>query len=213
MDYLHAVFVDDTMSSLAGYPDSTDPLGQYVSRIWTAGGCANQYSRDVIASDGNAHEFLFYETSLDNCSGIWYEDPVSQYKVVYFGFGVEAVHSRPGYMPRWDFLEVFLDWFGIVSVQEVATDPTVSSTLRIYPNPARHIMRIGIFGAQNIETGTVRVYDASGRFVRTIADGHLEPPMIWDLLDARGRRVPDGIYFVAVKTDNARYIIKTIVLK
>ena len=85
-DYLHAAFVDDSIQVLSGYPDTTDPLGQYISRIWTAGGCPNQYSRDVIASDGNAHEFLFYETSLDNCAGIWYEDPVAQYKIVYFGF-------------------------------------------------------------------------------------------------------------------------------
>ncbi|UCC11761.1 MAG: T9SS type A sorting domain-containing protein [candidate division WOR-3 bacterium] len=213
MDYLHAVHVDDTITVLSGYPDTTDPLGQYISRIWTAGGCPNQYSRDVVASDGNAHEFLFYETALENCSGIWYEDPVSQYKIVYFGFGVEAVHSRPGYMPRWDFLNVFLDWFGIVSIQEVAAGPAASSTLRIYPNPARHTMHIGIDGAQNIGTGTVRVYDASGRLVRTIAEGNLEPLMTWDLKDVRGRRVPDGIYFVAAKTDNARQVFKTIILK
>ncbi len=212
-DYLHAVFVDDTISVLSGYPDTTDPLGQYISRIWTAGGCPNQYSRDVIASDGNAHEFLYYETSFENCSGIWYEDPASQYKVVYFGFGVEAVHSRPGYMPRWDFLDVFLDWFGIVSVQEAAADQTVSSALRIYPNPARHVMRIGLDGALSIETGTVRVYDASGRLVRMIAEGHLEPHMTWDLTDVRGRRVPDGTYFITVKTDNSRHVIKTVVLK
>lgn len=212
-DYLHAVFVDDSIPVLSGYPDTTDPLGQYITRIWTAGGCPNQYSRDVIASDGNAHEFLFYETSLDNCSGVWYEDPAAQYKIVYFGFGVEAVHNRPGYMPRWDFLEVFLDWFGVVSIQETATNMTVRNTVRIYPNPARHMVRIGIDGAQNRETGIVRVYDASGRLVRTIADGSIEPLMIWDLKDVRGRRVPDGIYFVSVHTDDDQHVIKTVVLK
>lgn len=55
--------------------------------------------------------------------------------------------------------------------------------------------------------GPVRsvAYDARGRQVRTLLDRTLpagEHDIVWDLADARGRRVPSGRYFVRVEAEN-----------
>ncbi|HEY2956037.1 MAG TPA: FlgD immunoglobulin-like domain containing protein [Candidatus Eisenbacteria bacterium] len=68
---------------------------------------------------------------------------------------------------------------------------------------------------------TVRIYDVSGRLVRTLADGQLfkagrvDPALTWDGLDDGGRAVGRGIYFASVRYQNSRYEAarKMIVLK
>ena len=68
---------------------------------------------------------------------------------------------------------------------------------------------------------TVKVYDVSGRLVRTLADGQLfkagrvDPALTWDGLDDGGRRVTRGVYFAYVRYQSSRYEAarKMIVLK
>ena len=68
---------------------------------------------------------------------------------------------------------------------------------------------------------TVKIFDVSGRLVRTLADGQLfkagrvDPALTWDGLDNGGRQVARGAYFVSVKYQNSRYQAspKMIVLK
>lgn len=68
---------------------------------------------------------------------------------------------------------------------------------------------------------TVKIYDVSGRLVRTLADGQMfkagkvDPALTWDGLDNGGRMVARGAYFVSVKYQNSRYDTsrKMIVLK
>jgi hypothetical protein len=70
---------------------------------------------------------------------------------------------------------------------------------------------------------TVKIYDVSGRLVRTLADGQMfqagrvDPKLAltWDGLDNGGRQVGRGAYFVSVRYQNSRYETsrKMIVLK
>jgi hypothetical protein len=68
---------------------------------------------------------------------------------------------------------------------------------------------------------TVKIYDVSGRLVRTLSDGQMfkagkvDPALTWDGLDNGGRQVARGAYFVSVKYANSRYDTsrKMIVLK
>jgi hypothetical protein len=60
---------------------------------------------------------------------------------------------------------------------------------------------------------TVKIYDVSGRLVRTLADrqlfqaGRADPALTWDGLDDRGRGVSRGAYFVNVRYERSRYEI------
>ncbi|HEY2954405.1 MAG TPA: FlgD immunoglobulin-like domain containing protein [Candidatus Eisenbacteria bacterium] len=71
---------------------------------------------------------------------------------------------------------------------------------------------------------TVKIYDVSGRLVRTLADGQMFPAstlqspdraLTWDGLDNNGRQVTRGAYFVSVKFANSKFenSRKMIVLK
>jgi hypothetical protein len=68
---------------------------------------------------------------------------------------------------------------------------------------------------------TVKIYDVSGRLVRTLANGQLfqagrvDPALTWDGLDDGGRGVARGVYFANVRYERSRYEIarKMIVLK
>jgi hypothetical protein len=68
---------------------------------------------------------------------------------------------------------------------------------------------------------TVKIFDVSGRLVRTLADGQLfkagrvDPALTWDGLDNNGRQVARGAYFVSVMYRSSGYKTspKMIVLK
>ena len=71
-----------------------------------------------------------------------------------------------------------------------------------FPNPFRDRTSIG-FSAPRGTTVTLRVYDVSGRFVRTLHDGEVtgdETLVSWDGLDHNGRRAASGVYFYRLDT-------------
>jgi hypothetical protein len=58
---------------------------------------------------------------------------------------------------------------------------------------------------------TVKIYDVSGRLVRTLADGQMfkagnfDRALTWDGLDNGGRQVARGAYFVSIRYANSRF--------
>lgn len=81
----------------------------------------------------------------------------------------------------------------------------------ITPNPARThaIVQVSPLTVRSVVSSEPRqdvrvaVYDVRGRLVRTLHRGALVANggrWVWDLLSARGSRVPNGVYFVRVET-------------
>jgi hypothetical protein len=211
-DWLHASLVNDSIYSLYCYPDTLDSLGQDLIKIFTGGGVQNQYSRDVIAANGSSHEFLFYETSLTNCAALWYTDPILNYRVLYCGFGFEGVSRLPLCMSPRQLLAAFLNWFGVLSVEETSIEGPVSQMFMVFPNPAPQRLNIAISGALVGESGTVSVYDITGRHVKTVCHGKLADAFSWNLMDDAGRRVANGVYFVSLNTAHWSDIRKVVIL-
>lgn len=63
---------------------------------------------------------------------------------------------------------------------------------------------------------SLRVYDASGRLVRTLAHGFRpagEHRLVWDLRDRSGRRVQSGLYFVELDALDGRWTRRLIVMR
>ncbi len=72
---------------------------------------------------------------------------------------------------------------------------------RNYPNPFNPSTVVS-FTVPKWEKVEVRVYDVSGRFVRTLADGTFEPgthSISWDGTNEGGRDVGSGVYFCRMK--------------
>jgi phosphatidylserine/phosphatidylglycerophosphate/cardiolipin synthase-like enzyme len=70
-----------------------------------------------------------------------------------------------------------------------------------YPNPFNPFTNISFMTAEMARV-SVKVYDASGRLVQTLADDDMMEPglhiLAWDGKDARGHRQPSGAYFARV---------------
>jgi len=223
-DRLHARLVSDSIAVLKCFPDFLDSLGQACGKIFTTGtsGAANQYSRDVIASDSLSHEFLYYDTTLTNASGIWYHDPVYDSKVIYLGFGLEAVHKPAwtGYVSRKNLLDVFLRWFGMTGITERTEGKAEFITFEVFPNPARSHLNIRFMiqdiGCMNKDL-FLRIYDITGRLVKFfIFTQSLSPnpsTLTWRCEDQAGRRVPAGIYFVRMTSEDGSVVKKVIIIK
>jgi flagellar hook assembly protein FlgD len=89
----------------------------------------------------------------------------------------------------------------------------------VWPTPAteRTAVSFSLSGEEG-GPGTARlsVYDVSGRLVRRIVDGSLEPGAYtreWDLTSDHGERVAAGCYLVVLERGTERSTAKALVLK
>ncbi len=82
------------------------------------------------------------------------------------------------------------------------------------PTPSRNLA-IMTYGFAEGQLGTIRVYDVSGRLVRTLVDresGPLERVITWDLRDNHGVPIGAGVYFVQLRTQSVELTRKIISL-
>jgi hypothetical protein len=88
-------------------------------------------------------------------------------------------------------------------------------------NPLRNGSAVIHLTLAKADRVTVKIYDVSGRLVRTLADGQLfqagrvDPALTWDGMDDGGRRVTRGVYFANVRYERSRYEVarKMVVLR
>ncbi len=84
----------------------------------------------------------------------------------------------------------------------------ITTFLRIYPNPSRNQVNIRYcigWDAKYIPTsGTLKIYDASGRLVRSfsLSTSKLSSPasISWNGADEMGKKVSNGVYFCQLRT-------------
>lgn len=213
-NYLHARLVSNSNPATRSYPDPADSLGNGMGRLFTSGGAQNQYSRDVIEADSVAHRFLYYDSTLVNGAGVWYNDPLNNSKIIYLGFGIEAVHKPPswsGFMSRKALLSHFLNWFGLAGIGERTDDEVTVDKIDIYPNPARRRLQISI--GHSAKSIGLKIYDISGRLIRSFTLGPIPSALCWDCTDHAGRRVPAGVYFVRFENAGRTATRKAVILK
>jgi FlgD Ig-like domain/Endonuclease/Exonuclease/phosphatase family len=93
--------------------------------------------------------------------------------------------------------------------QSTGNDPVpqrLGHSLRVYPNPANPRARIE-FELAKAEVVEVTIYDAAGRYVRSLARGAMGSgphEYIWDGSDDGGSEVASGVYFVRVEGETQR---------
>jgi len=92
--------------------------------------------------------------------------------------------------------------------------PTSIGDLRIlaYPVPASDYITIKSDGLLFASKALLKIYDVSGRLIfRQDITGFSE--FIWDLVDRRGRRVANGVYFYKIDVDGVEREGKLVVLR
>jgi len=106
-------------------------------------------------------------------------------------------------------------YVGIKEYAEVSGLPVRTLLGSVSPNPFNREVGIS-YQVASAGRVSLAVYDALGRVVCGLADGISEPgyyTVRWDGYDDQGRRVPAGVYFVKLLTDDYQRVAKTVLLK
>jgi hypothetical protein len=131
-------------------------------------------------------------------------DPVRDRMVVFGGDASFGVVNEV-----WDLL-----WGTPLSVLP-QTGSDILALAPAYPNPARSDIAIG-FTLPRASTATLRVYDVSGRMVRTLVEGTLPAgshPVRWDGTVSSGARAQPGLYFYELRADRQKLSRRVVLIE
>jgi hypothetical protein len=138
------------------------------------------------------------DTLIPHLHSIWAETPEASYYEVRYnklnlkqasGEGQQSAGSTP-----------------------IPVKPSLASCM---PNPFRSHTQIS-YALPTAGNVSLRVYDVSGRTVRTLASGFHRAgsySVSWDARDGRGRQVPYGVYFLRLDTPGFRAVKKAVVTR
>ncbi len=182
--------------SLTG--DTTDPLGLQFGKIAIAGagGARNQTSPDELIPESTAHAFLRYLTPNPGpVAGLWYEDPTTNARLVFLGFGFEGIGDSASFAPKAEIMNTLLAWYsGVTAVPGGAAAPevpAVSALAQNYPNPFNPstIVRYTVSAKSIVR---LAVYDLLGREVALLVNG--QQPQGQYAISFDGSGLASGVY-------------------
>jgi hypothetical protein len=114
-----------------------------------------------------------------------------------------------------------LNWSGYVAPEPVAATgdneahAAPQSMQQNVPNPFNPITEIR-FGLAASGQAALRIFDSSGRLVRTLVEGHQpagDQVVVWDGRNESGGTMPSGVYYYELSTVQGRASRKALLLK
>lgn len=84
------------------------------------------------------------------------------------------------------------------------------------PNPFREATWLVMDLAQDVEAATVRIYDVSGRLVKTLVDGPMPAgrhELVWQGRSESGEQAASGVYFCRFETGSVREARSMVLLR
>ena len=222
-NWLHAQFDSGDIEELRAIATPGDSVGDiYKDTIsiggTTGGGANNADSKDRIFPLAGADSVYRYR-QLGGSAAIKYKDPATGHRFVYFAFPWEAIDGSPALFAQHGPVMVsVLKWFGVVpGVEEYqpAGKGLVFALKQISPNPFSSRTKI-TYSTPRHERVALKIYDLSGRLVKNLYEGMIEPGIyncIWDGKDGVGRPVSSGIYFLMYENDRSRLNQKIVLFR
>ena len=180
--------------------------------------CIGPHYFDVVQPDSAAAgaELVAEYVTADMAvwpSGVAYTHPSMGYQTVNLGFGIEFMignllpngHYTSGAADRVDFMANIMEYFGkapTATPTGVEDEPEFANRLgHARPNPFNPVTTID-FSLATDGRATIRVFDASGRVVRTLIDSPVDAgphTVVWDGTTDAGRRAASGVYFLKME--------------
>lgn len=210
-NYLHASYNGMSNKSIHDGVSGNIFDGLLIASV--GGQPANQNSRDILTLEGSATSALTYQGTSD-IAGLTHW--IGGSKLVFFGFGFEAIHANGPFVSRDTVMIRILDWFS-VGVEE---DPI--------ENPQNYNIKLSVVGSQiftgnlNIsaaipmdQTGVINIYDMTGRRVVTLAE-NLQAGnhnINWNGRDINGSSVSTGNYIIKLITQNQSQDIRVVLVR
>jgi len=191
--------------------DPTDPVTLGYSNVGTAGqGSANnQRAQDILTMkplpvDVTGVPFVHF--SPDEIAGLRFEGRGGNRML--FGFGIEGIglpNQPAGFIPRHVFLARCLAWLsGTSNLHDVPHPVPERPILFIGPNPSNGIFTIHYVSRGSPRFIPFRMYDLSGRLVRT-EPVHILSGKSTHTVDSGS--LPNGMYHCTMGSSEARNII------
>ena len=124
------------------------------------------------------------------------------------------------------FADLALGWYTDSNILKIVLGTGISedknltheaqhSELRSCPNPFTHSTRIS-YQLPTPRHTSLKIYDLSGRLVRTLVNRECTAgahTVVWDRRDDSGRKTPEGLYFLRLKSGRFVSAGKTVVLR
>ena len=93
----------------------------------------------------------------------------------------------------------------------------INSSLVLTSNPGVKSITVNYAISQGVRDAYIKIYDAVGKLVRSY-DVSAEPHsvhhrIVWHAIDETGTRVPAGVYFVRLQTDDYQKTQKAVLLR
>jgi immune inhibitor A len=203
-EVLHAQWTRNVALGRIAYGIPDDFFGSQFTKLYLAGdgGASNQLSPDELTPDSLAHPAMKYNsTSGSSYAAVWHETPSSGGKMIFMGFGFEAINDSTSSATRDEILAGIFNWFnGITSTPDADEHSGLPATYRLvqnYPNPFNPSTRIE-FTLPLQSQVTISVYNILGQQVSVLAEGKWEAghhTLTWNGGDDVGGQLASGVYF------------------
>jgi len=144
-------------------------------------------------------------------------DASGNYKTVGLSFELGGLIDTSVPSTKETLLDSIMHFFGITTgIEELTTLDVKTTTMQLSPNPFSNLIRISFSTGNSTERTELKIYDATGRAVRSLNPAlsieNQSSSVIWDGCDDRGRKLPNGIYFVHLDTQDTSETAKIILV-
>jgi hypothetical protein len=197
--------------TLYGIP--SDVIGSQIDKVMISGadGLANQTSPDILLSDGKSVPFLTYgSVNGTSVAGLYYEN--SRSKIVFLGFGFEAISNLTSLTSRSSFMQAVMNWFDapLGVSQHPLLVPLSYEFKQAYPNPFNPSCQLEF---QIPQKGFVEIelYNLLGQKVKSLMSSELMAGQHRIIIEGAG--LSSGTYICRIHSDNYIASQKIVLLK
>ena len=196
--------------SLFGLTGTSDGTGDLINAI----GYSGTFTQDMVFSYGGENSFIDHINpttgyAIFNSGLMGYNCGIANnaitYRTVGTSFELGGLVDGSGVSTRAVLLDSIMHFFGIIHTGiEQNSEPSVANQgLRIYPNPFTKHLIISIPNSAK-SNNIIRIYDATGKLVRSFSPASTLHNIIWDGKNESGAKLPAGIYFIDTNIENRR---------
>lgn len=190
--------VEDEFTTISGVNDTllTEVNIEY------AGGDSPRFSVDRLAATDSDELYR----SDDGFGRMFVHDPGESFKVISSTMTFGALRDGDSLSMKPYLLAEMVDYLlGITTVTDIreAFGQIAATDAVVYPNPAVSETKIQFTLTENADVNLV-IYDELGRTIQIIERNNLnrgEQAINWDLTDATGQNVRNGIYYFRILTN------------
>jgi hypothetical protein len=201
---------------------------EFQFRLENTGTSSDTYSFDlrVIDSVAGWTESFFVDgvwadpgDQLTEYLGIWAVDTAIYVRVDPEGYGTEVLNLHVESTTNPDLKDS-------INIYVIATDPGVEEhtdnthyrpLLQIYPNPFKNKTEITYSVGRGAKSAKMKIYDVTGRLIKNLAlhtAYSLLPTVVsWDGKNDMGRKLPTGVYFIRLVSEDFILTDKAILLR